>query len=95
MEQTLIGDLGYIAEKIISTILKAASNSIPSKLETIRPEDQPRMPNETRKLIRHRKRIHRQAKRLDSTHLWSKFSNLRNKVVVKEIKLAKQIMKNM
>lgn len=38
-EHSLIGDVDCIAEKITSTILKAASNSIPNKLVIIRPED--------------------------------------------------------
>ncbi|MEW8546418.1 MAG: endonuclease/exonuclease/phosphatase family protein, partial [Candidatus Thiodiazotropha sp.] len=87
-DDTLSGDVDGIAEKLTSTILTAASNSIPNKLVTIRPKDPPWMHNEIRKLIRQRKRLHRKAKRSNSTHLWSKFRKLRNKVV-KEIKLAK------
>ena len=55
-EHTLIRDVVCIAEKITSTILKAASNSIPKTLVSIRPEDLPWMQNEIRKLIRHRKK---------------------------------------
>ena len=74
-EHTLIWDVDCITEKITSTILKAASNSIPNKLVTIRSEDPPWMHNEIRKLIRHGKRLHCKAKRFDSPHLWYNFVN--------------------
>ena len=76
-------NVDIIAQKINSTILTAAEQSIPNKVVTIRPADQPWMHNEIRKLIRQRKRIHKQAKRTNNDLEWSKFRRIRTKIVQK------------
>ena len=76
-------DVDTIVEKINSTLLTAAEQSIPNKIVTIRPADQPWMHNEIRKLFRQRKRIHKQAKRTNNDLKWSKFRRIRNKIVQK------------
>ncbi|MEW8546463.1 MAG: reverse transcriptase family protein, partial [Candidatus Thiodiazotropha sp.] len=87
-EQILTGQPEYVTEQITTTILKAATDSIPNKYATIRPADPPWMHNEIRKLIRQRKRLHKRAKRIDTVQIWRKFRKLRNKIV-KEIRSSK------
>ena len=76
-------DVNTIAQQINSIILSAAEQSIPNKIFTIRPSDQPWMHNEIRKLIRQRKRIHKKAKQTNSDIIWNKFRKIRNKIVKK------------
>ena len=83
-------DVNTIAQRINSVIISAAEQSIPNKTVTIRPADQPWMHNEIRKLIRQRKRIHKQAKQTDNELKWRKFRRIRNKIVQK-IRSAKLI----
>ena len=77
----LSGELDSVADTITSTILQAASISIPNKVATIRPTDPPWMHNEIRVLIRQRKRIHKKAKKNNNAQFWSKYRKIRNKVV--------------
>ena len=72
-----------IARKLNTSILNAAEQSITNKIVTIRPTDSPWMHNEIRKLIRQRKRVHKQAKRTNNDHKWAKYRRLRNKVIQK------------
>ena len=83
-------DVNTIAQRINSVIISAAEQSIPNKTVTLRPADQPWMHNEIRKLIRQRKRIHKQAKQTDNELKWRKFRRIRNKIVQK-IRSAKLI----
>lgn len=77
------GNMDSIVDIISSNILDAAAKSIPNKLVTIRPLDPPWMHNEIRKLIRQRKRLHRQAKVTNNASKWAKFRRLRNKITNK------------
>ena len=54
------------AQHITENITSATENSIPHKLVTIRPKDQPWMHNEIRKLMRSRNRQHKLAKRTNN-----------------------------
>ena len=72
-----------IVDIISSNILDAATKSIPNKFVTIRPLDPPWMHNEIRKLIRQRKRLHKQAKVTNNAFKWGKFRRLRNKITNK------------
>ena len=80
-DSVLLGELDSAADTITSTILQAASVSIPNKVATIRPTDPPWMHNEIRVLIRQRKRIHKKAKKNNNALFWSKYRKIRNKVV--------------
>ncbi|MES9881747.1 MAG: reverse transcriptase family protein [Sedimenticola sp.] len=73
---------------LTSTILNAASESIPNKTALIRPTDKPWVTGHIRKLIRQRKRLYRKAKRTNTITNWAKFRTKRN-LVIAEIKKAK------
>ena len=62
-----------IARILNTSILDAAEQSIPNKIVTIRPTDSPWMHNKIRKLIRQRKRVHKQAKRTNNDQNWAKY----------------------
>ncbi len=74
-------NLDTSAELISTTILEAASQSIPNKVVTIRPNDIPWFNNKIKRIIRKRNRIHKRAKLLNTELMWSKFRKLRNNVV--------------
>ena len=92
-DDILLGDVDTVANKIASTVMDAASKSIPNKNVTIRPKDTPWLHNEIRNLIRRRKRIHRRAKLLNTIEAWAKFRKIRNKIVGK-IRSAKSDYEN-
>ena len=83
-----LDDVDTVAQKLNKVIISAAEQSIPNKMVTIRPADQPWLHNEIRKLIRQRKRIHKRAKQVNNEIIWSKFRKIRNKIV-KKIRTAK------
>ena len=68
-------------KKISENILHSAEFSIPNKEVTIRPKDQPWIHNEIRKAIRHRKRLHKTAKRTNNPVDWANFRQARNHVI--------------
>ena len=80
LDDTLVGDVDLVSNKISSVILESAYRSIPNKPVTIRPRDPPWMHNEIRNLIRRRMRLHRKAKKNNSNEVWAKFRKLRNKI---------------
>lgn len=69
-----------VADEIADTILKCASNTIPNKIVTIRPNDLPHINNNIRKLIKTRRKLHSIAKRVNTVEAWTNFKNARNKV---------------
>ena len=69
-------------------IISVASKTIPNKTIAVRPNDIPSMNTEIRKLIRTRKRLHKEAKRLNNVETWSKFREVQN-TVTKHIRKAK------
>ncbi len=68
------------ADSIANSIINAASDTIPNKLVTIRPNDIPWFNNNIRKLLRKRKKVHKKAKLANTESAWSKFRKLRNEV---------------
>lgn len=76
-------NMDRIVDIISSNILDAAIKSIPNKFVTIRPLDPLWMHNEIRKLIRQRKRLHKQAKVTNNASKWAKFRRLKNKITNK------------
>ena len=77
MENTLEN----IANSLSEHILKAASETIPNRVITVRQNDLPWITSEIRKLMRKRDRSRRKAKKVNSEYHWSKFKALRNEVV--------------
>lgn len=71
-------NMDQISINISDTILSSASQSIPNKLVTIRPDDVPWMTSEVRRSIRRRNRIHRHAKHSNTVANWTEFRNIRN-----------------
>ncbi len=63
-----------------NSIINAASETIPNKLVTIRPNDIPWFNNNIRKLLRKRKKAHKKAKLANTESAWSEFRKLRNEV---------------
>ncbi len=68
------------ADSIANSIINAASDTIPNKLVTIRPNDIPWFNNNIRKLLRKRKKAHKKAKLANTESAWSEFRKLRNEV---------------
>ena len=64
---------------ISDTIIKAAEESIPNKIVTIKPDDHPWITCHIKNLIRKRKRTYRQFKKTNNMHFWTKYKQLRNK----------------
>ena len=64
---------------ISDTIIKAAEESIPNNIVTIKPDDQPWITCHIKNLIRKRKRTYRQFKKTNNMHFWTKYKQLRNK----------------
>ena len=75
-------------QNITDKIISVASKTIHNKTIPVRPNDIPSMNTEIRKLIRTRKRLHKEAKRLNNVETWSKFREARN-TVTKHIRKAK------
>ena len=61
------------------TIIKAAEESIPNKIVTIKPDDLPWITCHIKNLIRRRKRTNRQFKKTNNMHFRTKYKQLRNK----------------
>ena len=66
---------------ISDAITKAAKNTIPNKIITVRPNDPPWITCYIKRLIRKRKLAFRQHKKTDNIHYWNKYKTLRNKVI--------------
>ena len=81
-------NLEQTAINITNSIILAASETIPNKLVTIRPNDIPWMHRDIRKLINTRRKLHKQAKHTNTESDWDKFRQARNQVT-KEIRIAK------
>ena len=64
---------------ISDTIIKAAEESIPNKIVTIKPDDHPWITCHIKNMIRKRKRTYRQFKKTNNMHFWTKYKQLRNK----------------
>ena len=72
--------LDIIADSVCKVIISTATNNIPNKTVTIRPNEVPWMNNEIRRSIRQRKKLHKQAKQLNIDTAWQKFRIKRNEV---------------
>ena len=70
-------------------ITKAAENSIPNKIITVRPNDPPWITCYIKRLIRKRKLAFRQHKKTNNIHYWNKYKTLQNKVI-SELRKSKQ-----
>jgi len=83
-------DLNSLADKVADNICSAASDSIPNKVITIRPDDVPWMTQDVRLLIRKRNRFHQKAKRLNTHAAWAQFRKSRNETtkVIRDTKKA-------
>lgn len=77
-----------IANSFCNVITTAATNTIPNKIVTIRPNDLPWINNELRRNIRKRTKLHTQAKRLNTEAAWQAFRTIRNRVT-KDIRKSK------
>ena len=64
---------------ISDTMIKAAEESIPNKIVTIKPDDHPWITCHIKNLIRKRKRTYRQFKKTNNMHFWTKYKELRKK----------------
>ena len=65
------------------SLLTVASKCIPNKIITIRQNDLPWLDNNTKKLMRKRKRLRIKANKTRSDYYWSKYKIIRNTVVSK------------
>ena len=73
--------IGSSNVKLINqTILKAAENSIPNKVVTIKPNDHPWITCHIKRFIRKRKRLHRRYNRTPNNHLWENYKLIRNQI---------------
>ena len=68
-----ITDLNETVHQFSDKLYEIALNNIPSKLVTVRPADKIWYNNNLRKLLRKKKRIHKQAKILNTNMSWQKF----------------------
>ena len=92
-------NIDQTASTISDTIISAASQTIPNKQVTIRPDDIPWINNTIRKQMNTRNKIHKRAKQQNTEAAWSNFRKSRNKVTYSirkaketyEIKLINQI----
>ena len=75
-----IDDINIISETFTNRFMEAAHLTISNKQCVIRTKDKPWMNNEIRKQIRKSRRIHKTAKRVNTTEQWKKFRLQRNKV---------------
>ncbi|XP_045166981.2 uncharacterized protein LOC123530276 [Mercenaria mercenaria] len=73
-------DLEKVTQDITESILSAASESIPNKVVTIRPNNIPWLNTKLRKLIRKRNKIHKRAKKSNTVESWATFRQVRNEV---------------
>ena len=72
-------DIDCNVQVITDTIIRAADESIPNKIVTIKPDDHPWITCHIKNLIRKRKRTYRQFKKTNNMHFWTKYKQLRNK----------------
>lgn len=82
-----------IADCIDQNILNAASESIPNRIVTIRPNDVPWINNDVKKQIRKRRKLHQRAKLLNNENAWANFRKIRNETT-KLIKKTKSDYQN-
>ena len=68
-------------DNLTNKILELSNKNIPNKIITVRQNDLPWINNEIRKLMRKRNRYRRKAKKSNNRIDWTKFKQLRNKVV--------------
>ena len=68
--------------KLTNNMVKAAEQSIPNKIVTIRPRDLPWFHNEIRNEIRKRTKAHKLAKVTNTPENWKKFREARNHVTL-------------
>ena len=61
------------ANKVTQNILDAAEPSVPNKVVTVRPKDQPWLHNDIRKAMRKRTRLHKLAKDTNQPQHWANF----------------------
>lgn len=73
-------DLDLASELLNKNILKAASTTIPSNLDTIRSNDVPRFQVHIHKVIRCRLKLYKRAKILKTYETWSIFKKKHNEV---------------
>ena len=73
-------NLENFADIISETIIKAAAETIPNKIATIRPTEIPWLNNNIRKLIRKRNRLRIKANTLNKATAWAIFRQFRNQV---------------
>ena len=86
-------NLDQTAVNISDAIISSASETIPNKIVTIRPNDIPWLNNNIRKLINTRKKLHKQAKQYNTDTAWAKFRQARNNVT-REIRRSKHEHQN-
>lgn len=73
-------NVNEIADKVTDLILKAAQESIPNKIVTIRPNEPQWINAFIKRQIRQRKRLFKIAKRVNNENAWTKFRQKRNSV---------------
>ena len=71
-------DVNEASMQLTAELLRVSKACIPNKMVTVRPDDKPWFTNELRKLLRQKKRVHSQAKVINTPELWGKFRELRN-----------------
>ena len=80
----------YATKSFSKTFTDLCDRHVPNKIVTIRPNDSLWMTNEVRRVMRRRNRAHKRAKRRNHPADWTKFRQLRNKVVA-IVRSAKEI----
>ena len=74
-------DVNKHVQNITEHIIDISKACIPNRLTRIQPDEPPWMNTSIKHYIRLRKRAYRKAKRTNTTHHWTKFRALRNKVI--------------
>ena len=74
-------DLDRVVDLFTNILLKAAADSIPNKVITVRKMDPPWINNAVRRAIRKRNRLNNRAKKTNLPEHWAKFRKFRNKTV--------------
>ena len=71
-------DIDFITCSIRQTITDIANDTIPNRIISIRKDNPPWLTTAIKKLIRHKKRIHKRAKQTNLEGHWLKFRKARN-----------------
>ena len=74
-----INDINQCVSEWTDKVYRAALESIPHKLVTVRPYDKPWYSGHLRKMLRAKKRLYKKAVTENNDYYWSKYKNLRNK----------------